>query len=114
MCSGLGETGRSVQGKTEEREGESTFTVLDAVTRRKFKGRAMKIRKPLEFLGKCTVADARSVPILSGTPARGNADKKMPGGSGESTGQRAPVRGNRNVHPGKGMENGKGVHRSQM
>jgi hypothetical protein len=37
--SGLGETGKSVQGKTEEREGESTFTILDAAAHEEFKGK---------------------------------------------------------------------------
>jgi hypothetical protein len=82
----------SAQGvKGGERERESPFTVLDADGPDKFKGSA-------EFL--CVESNRRQIDNDCDQPLLKPSPKKMPGGSGESTGQRVPAWGNRKIRLG--------------
>jgi len=74
-----------------ERERESPFTVLDADGPDKFKGSA-------EFL--CVESNRRQIDNDCDQPLLKPSPKKMPGGSGESTGQRVPAWGNRKIRLG--------------
>ena len=84
--SGLGEPDFPSRDRDGERERESPFARLDAGAAEKFKGFADFLRESRKCLKKRQI--------------RQGFAKKMPSGSGESTGQRAPAWGNRIIRPG--------------